>query len=46
LRCSEDTELIGFADHRKYKTPRQVREIVTDRVHRFGRPRHQALFAS
>ena len=32
LRCIEDTELIGLADHRKYKTPRQVREIVTDRV--------------
>jgi hypothetical protein len=31
LRCIEDTELIGLADHRKYKTPRQVREIVTDR---------------
>jgi hypothetical protein len=22
LRCSEDTGLIGLADHRKYKTPR------------------------
>lgn len=32
LRCSEDTELIGLGDRRKYKTLRQVLEIVTDKV--------------